>query len=1073
MDNQHNKPLDLEGMRNRLAGKTGQQYWRSLEELAESPGFREILEDEFPQQSRPLRDPVDRRQFLLMTGASLALAGLSGCRYIPQKKIVPYVEQPEDLILGQPMYYATSIPLSGYATGVVVTSHEGRPTKLEGNTLHPASLGAIDAITQAQILTMYDPDRSQNVLHLSEIGTWDDFARETRTNLETSKGQGLRILTETITSPTLSDQLHQLLRQYPDAEWHQYEPCGRDNVREGARLALGAPVNTIYHLDKAARILSLDADFLGTVPGSLRYAHDFTNRRRIRTQDRGEGQAQNLDMNRLYVVESNYTNTGAMADHRLPIRPSQIETVARYVAAKVASGSGTVAPALPSTVPQAWIDACVKDLQSTPRGTAVVMAGDQQGPAVHALAHAINDALGAVGQTVTYTAPIEDTPDYQLGSLQKLVKDMNDGRVTMLLILGGNPVYNAPADLDFKVALGRVSSRTHLSLYEDETSALCHWHLPETHPLEAWGDARAFDGTVSIIQPLIAPLYQGRSANEVLSAFLPQPGSTDQSAVGTIRAGYDIVREFWHRPDNTAAATLVPGWSGLSETEFENRFQTVLHDGLFPNSAAPAITPTLDAAKATAPPATSTPAAHDLDIIFPPDPTVYDGRFANNGWLQELPKPITKLAWDNAALMSPATAFNLNLAPKGIIERAFEANDKIINITVGKNSLKAAVTVVPGHADDTITLHLGYGRTHGGNLANGTGFNTYMLRTSDAMHMATGIQAANTGETYSLAHVRAFHTIDPTDKKTEELIRVVPIEEFAKTRTIEKDEAAVNPTDEEGRPVSLYRNAGEAEHKYEGFGAYAWGMSIDNNLCIGCNACVMACQSENNIPIVGKDQVQRGRDMLWLRIDTYYRGDYSNPASFFEPVPCMHCELAPCEPVCPVAATVHSKEGLNMQIYNRCVGTKYCSNNCPYKVRRFNFYKYVAGQPEPAKMTTNYDVPVLKLSANPDVTIRGRGIMEKCTYCVQRINAARIQAKKDEREIKDGEVVTACAQACPTNAIVFGNLADKNSMVSKLKAEPHDYTLLADLNTRPRTTYLARLQNPNPELAAASETKKG
>jgi molybdopterin-containing oxidoreductase family iron-sulfur binding subunit len=409
------------------------------------------------------------------------------------------------------------------------------------------------------------------------------------------------------------------------------------------------------------------------------------------------------------------------------------------------------------------------------------------------------------------------------------------------------------------------------------------------------------------------------------------------------------------------------------------------------------------------------------------------------------------------------------------MDRVFEANDKVVTITVGQSKLDAAITVVPGLADDTIVLHLGYGRTHGGNLANGTGFNAYKLRTTDALHMATGVKNPEfTGGTYPLAHVRAFHTIDATDHKTEELIRVLPIEEFARTKTMEKDEAAVNPvdTDRPDKQASVYRDAAAGEHRYEGFGAYAWGMSIDNNVCIGCNACVMACQAENNIPIVGKDQIQRGRDMLWLRIDTYYRGDYTNPASFFEPVPCMHCELAPCEPVCPVAATVHSKEGLNMQIYNRCVGTKYCSNNCPYKVRRFNFYKYVAGQPEPGKMTTNYDVPVLKLSANPDVTIRGRGIMEKCTYCVQRINAARIEAKKEEREIRDGEVQTACQQSCPTNAIVFGNLADKGSLVSKLKTEPHDYSLLADLNTRPRTTYLARLQNPNPELATASETKR-
>jgi MoCo/4Fe-4S cofactor protein with predicted Tat translocation signal len=1072
MDKPTNKPLNLDVMRSRLAGQSGQQYWRTLEELANEPGFQEIIEDEFPQQSRPLRTPVDRRQFLLMTGASLALAGLSGCRYIAQKKIVPYVEQPEDLVLGVPMHYATSIPLGGFATGVVVTSHEGRPTKLEGNPDHPASLGAIDAITQAQILTMYDPDRSQNVMHLGQISTWEDFAHETRSNLQTSKGAGLRILTETVTSPTIADQIHRILKQYPGAQWHQYEPCGRDNVREGARLALGTPVNTMYHFDKADRILALDADFLIGMPGSLVYARDFADKRRIRTADRSPSQPKNLAMNRLYTVESNYSITGAMADHRIAIRPSQIETVARYIASKLVSRAGISAPALPAGVSQAWVDACVADLQATPKGTSLIIVGDHQPPTLHAVAHAINDALGNVGQTVTYTASVEDRPEFQLASLQKLVEDMNSGAVTMLLILSGNPVYNAPANLNFAEALGRVPSRTHLSFYEDETSALCHWHLPETHALEAWGDARSYDGTVSIVQPLIAPLFQGRSANEVLSILLIHEGDTDTGSFGGIRAGYDIVREFWGRPDNAAASALVPGWSGFTETEFERRFETVLHDGLFRNSASRPIAPTLDVARATAAPAETT-AAQGLDVLLLPDPTVYDGRFANNGWLQELPKPITKLTWDNSAIISPATAISLSLAPKGSPDRAFEANNKVITIAGPQGTVDAAVTVLPGHADDTITLHLGYGRTHGGNLANGAGFNAYKLRTVEAMHILTGIkEPVATGEVNPLAHVRAFHSIGTETVKTEELIRVVPIQEFAETQKLDKDEAAVNPVDDEGRQESLYRNASVQEHKYEGFGAYAWGMSIDNNVCIGCNACVTACQAENNIPIVGKDQVSRGRDMLWLRIDTYYRGSYENPASFFEPVPCMHCELAPCEPVCPVAATVHSKEGLNMQIYNRCVGTKYCSNNCPYKVRRFNFYKYVAGQPEPEKMTTNYDVPILKLSANPDVTIRGRGIMEKCTYCVQRINLARIAAKKEEREIRDGEVVTACQQACPTNAIVFGDLHDKTSMVSKLKTEPHDYTLLGDLNTRPRTTYLARLQNQNPALVPASATKR-
>ncbi len=1092
-----NNSLNLEFMRDSLNGKTGQEYWRSLEELSQTPGFQEILEDEFPQQARPLKQEVDRRQFLLLAGASLGLAGLSGCRFLPQKKIVPYVEQPEDMVLGKPLFYASAISLSGYATGVIVTSHDGRPTKIEGNRDHPASLGASDSFTQGTILTMYDPDRSQNVQKLGDPSSWSAFLDQARQNLIESGGKGFRILSETVTSPTLADQMGRILKQFPAAKWHQYEPINRDGVHDGTKLAFGEPLNPIYHFDKAEIVVSLDADFLNaTYPGNLRYAREFSNKRRLRTKDisiqGGEGaaskieQPKNAQMNRLYVIESSYSITGAMADHRLPVKASQIEGFAGHLA-KALGLSFTGAPEAASAN-DAVLKAMVSDLQAN-RGKALVIAGDQQPAGVHALAAAMNDALGAIGSTVSYTAPIEANPVNQMESLKELCADMKAGGVKILLILGGNPVYTAPPDLNFASLLKQTQSTIHLSLFDDETSELCQWHLPDTHPLEAWSDARAFDGTVSIVQPLIAPLYEGKSAHEVLSAFLSAPGETDMKALGSMQNGYEILREYWSRPVNPDRDALAPGFKNLNEKEFENAFQTVLHNGLFKDSAAPAKNLKASAAKVALSPEPAG-SANKYSIAFPPDPCLYDGRFSNNGWLQELPKPISKLTWDNAAYISPGDAVKLGLAKEGHPD---QANEKVIEIKVGEAVLRVPALVLPGHADGAITLTQGYGRTKAGKVGTGTGFNANLLRTSAAPWISAGAEVSLTGATYDLAHTREAHSMDA---EAHTLIRVAYLDDFNKPEHLALVPNEASLTDEQkliaeeklsleekkvkgdtqpvGTHESLYWKARENEHKYEGEGAYAWGMSIDNNVCIGCNACITACQSENNISVVGKDQVRRGRDMLWLRIDTYYRGNFDNPGTFFEPVPCMHCEMAPCEPVCPVAATVHSHEGINMQVYNRCVGTKYCGNNCPYKVRRFNYYKYAAGQPEPDKMPNNYDSPVIKLSANPDVTIRGRGVMEKCTYCVQRVNATRIEAKKEGRTVKDGEIQTACQQSCPTQAIVFGNINDKESVVSQLKEQPHDFTLLADLNLRPRTTYLARVQNPNAEiLAATPEVKKG
>jgi MoCo/4Fe-4S cofactor protein with predicted Tat translocation signal len=1059
MDKEQKQPLDMAAIRTRLAETEGKQYWRCLEELADTDEFREFLMDEVPQQTRAIDTGMDRRRFLTLAGASLALAGLSGCRWLPERKIVPYVDNPEGMIPGIPLTYATAVLHGGFATGVLVTSREGRPIKIEGNPDHPASLGRADSITLASILNLYDPDRAQGVTRQGELSTWKEFLEAARQSLERMRptgGVGLRILSETVTSPSLYAQIQELRRQFPQMKWHQYEVAGRSNVRAGAQAAFGEIVNTIYHFDQADRILSLDADFLLSMPNNIRHAHDFAVKRRVRTEAVSATQPQQTTMNRLYMAESTPTITGAMADHRVPMRAGDIESFARAIAHQLGVDVGSGSVAVPAGVPGEWIPALVTDLKAHP-GASLVVAGDHQPPAVHVLAHAMNAALGSVGKTVTYTVPVEFEPTDHIASLKSLVDDMHGGQVQTLLILGGNPVYNAPADLSFARLLSQVPLSAHLGPHEDETSQLCKWHLPETHSLEAWGDARAFDGTATIIQPLIAPLFEGRSALETLAALTENP-----------QPGYDLVHAYWSQQG-------LPG-------DFEKTFQTILHDGLVPNTAltARAVTLRSGAAQLASAPVVLIPGKDgDLEIIFRPDPTIGDGRYANNGWLQELPKPLTKITWDNAVYLSPATAERLRVKEEDVVELQYKGG-----------RVSGPVSLLPGHADNSVTVHLGYGRTHAGRLGNGAGFNAYPIRTSETPDFGMGLKLVNTHGYYPLSFTRAHHSMEGRD-----LVMETTLDGFLKNPSFAHKDTTVNPTEAEllasneeqestvskpgensaAEQGSLYSDAAGSEHKYPAdaeeasYGAYQWGMSIDNNVCIGCNACITGCQSENNIPVVGKDQVMRGREMHWIRVDRYYKGDLETPQTFFQPVTCMHCELAPCEPVCPVAATVHSHEGLNQMIYNRCVGTRYCSNNCPYKVRRFNFYKYTAGQPN--NVPGNYDLPILKLVANPEVTIRGRGVMEKCSYCVQRINLKRIDAKKEGRVLGGNEVVTACQQACPTNAIVFGNILDPNSDVARLKKQPHDYSMLADLNTRPRTTYLAKFRNPNPDIPSDVASK--
>lgn len=989
--------LNLRSLREKLSAKRGEEYWRSLEELADTEEFRELLSAEFPRQTSVWDEAVGRRRFLQLMGASLALAGLSSCTKQPDEEIVPYVRQPEILIPGKPLYYATAMLMGGMATGIIVTSNMGRPTKIEGNPVHPASLGATDAFAQASILALYDPDRSQVIRHNGEISTWSNFLDSITSLFDLQKsirGAGIRLLTETMTSPTFARQWDEFREQFPEARWHQYEPVNLDAMREGSRLAFGGYYNTCYEFANADVVLSLDSNFFADVPGHVRYARDFADRRRIRP---GKN-----DMNRLYVAEACPTITGMMADHRLRARTGEIENIARALAGDLGiEGVDLLHPIVDPKELQ-WIRAGAEDLAKH-RGSSLVLAGPGQPPIVHALVHAMNFALQNQGKSCRFTDPVEANPASQSESLASLLNDIEHGEVDILLMIDGNPVYNAPADLDVARRFSNVKNVIRLSMYEDESSAIAHWHIPQSHYLETWSDARSYDGTATIMQPLIEPLYFSKSIHEFMGELL---GHADSK-------GYDIVRRFWE--------------GRVGKSDIASFWQTTLNNGFVARSASPNrevqlnLSPGLWQVQGTRPASEVVP-QQGFELSFKPDPTIWDGRFANNGWLQELPKPITKLSWDNAALMSPSTAEQLDLS-----------DEDVVTLNYGGRSVDAAVVVVPGHADAAVTVHLGYGRSKTGHVGKGAGFNAFLLRELRQPWFGSRLEIRKTGRRQPLALTQKHHNMEGRNQ-----IRVATLEQFIARPAFAK---AIDPVPPQSQ--SLYQ-----PYTYD---RYAWGMSIDLNACTGCNACVIACQSENNIPIVGKEQVRNSREMQWIRIDTYFKGDLDNPEMYNQPVPCMHCESAPCELVCPVGATVHDSEGLNVMVYNRCVGTRYCSNNCPYKVRRFNFLEY------------NGDLsPTMEMSKNPDVTVRSRGVMEKCSYCIQRINESRSKAEQEDRPIRDGEVVTACQAACPARAIVFGNTNDGSSAVSLRKAEPRDYSLLAELNTKPRTTYLAKLRNPNP-----------
>lgn len=982
--------------------KTGKQYWRSLNQLAETEEFQEMLHREFPEGASELSDSIPRRRFLSIMGASFALAGLASCRK-PVEKIVPYVNQPVDIIPGNSRMYATTMPFQNSAYGLLVESHEGRPTKIEGNELHPSSLGKANYYMQAATLEMYDPDRSEYPLKSGARVKYNEFISVWRglyARYLQSRGEGLAFISSAFSSPSRARLADEIKRKFPRARWVTYEPVSDENIYKGIEIATGRPYQPIYHYENANVVLSLDADFVLQESENVINARGFTSRRHVKSTDD--------EMNRLYVVEGTHSLTGAMSDHRYRLQTRQVGAFTVALAkALQAQGLGiSVASKIDVDLDQFdknWINELARDLANN-RRQGLVVAGRKQPPEVHALVYAINSALGNTGRTVAYR-DLTDSYIPDNDQMADLVHEMEDQQIETLVILGSNPVYDTPVDLGFGSAIDNIDNTIHFGLYANETALESDWHIPEAHFLESWGDARAVNGTVSVIQPLIAPLYEGKSWVE----FLDLLGS------GRDRKGYDIVREAWQ--------------DIISGGNFTAKWRRVLHDGILKNSAMPQKSPRVNSSAVSSalssnPVASETGSGESLEIVFHPSPAVFDGRYANIGWLQELPDGMTKLTWDNAAILSKKTADDLGLESETLIE-----------LTYKDHTMKLPVWILPGHADNSISVNLGYGRKSAGRVGNRVGFNTYALRSSSEPWFDLGLQVKETGKHYKLAGTQDHWSLEGRP-----MVQEATLEEYRQEPHF-AEEAVEHPPQK-----SLWED-------YPFDTGYQWGMSIDLNVCTGCNACTIACQSENNIPVVGKEQVYLGREMHWIRIDRYFAGDIQDPVAVTQPMACQHCETAPCEEVCPVNATMHDHEGLNVQVYNRCIGTRYCSNNCPYKVRRFNFLNYTSPKTETEKM-----------AMNPDVTVRGRGVMEKCTYCLQRIKKSEIRAKREDRKLHTDEVISACQQTCPTDAIVFGDINDPNSRVSQVKKRNRNYRVLAELNTQTRTSYLAKLRNPNPAL---------
>jgi len=1050
------------------APATGRAYWKSLEHLSQTPEFRAFVHHEFPAGAMEALDSTERRTFLKVMGASMALAGLgmAGCRRWPEKHVLPYASRPAESIPGTPQYFATSVTLAGVAHPVLAASYDGRPIKLEGNPEHPASRGASTHFTQAALLDLYDPDRSRSPAQKDADRSWDDYSKFAAGHFETirsAKGAGLAILCGASDSPSLLAMRRRMESSLPQAQWFEYEPLLNDNAVAGLEQSLGSAHRALLDLSAAKVIVSLDADLFGCDPAAVTNIRQFADGRRLENGKK--------EMNRLYAIEAEFTTVGAAADRRVAMRSTDIAAAAAYIASRVASVAGldkfesaAGASSVFTSDVTAALTEIVEDLTAH-RGESVVVAGASQPAIVHAMVAVINDKLGNVGRTIAYAADPSASAGKRrrhLESIRALAGEIVAGRVQTLVILGGNPAYDAPVDLDFQTLLStKAGTVIHLADHRNETSKVSTWHINRAHALEAWGDGRSWDGSYTLQQPLIEPLFGGRSEIELLAMIL-----------GEARVnGREIVQE-----------TFAQEIGGRDD----RKWKQTLHDGFLAGSAATKVTPTANTNGLAEEAATLASAWSSTigqwEIAFRPHPTIYDGRFANNGWLQELPDPLTKLTWDNALLISPASADELGVK-----------SGDLVRAKVENRSIEAPVFVLPGIANKTAVAHLGFGRQMEGRICKGAGFNFGALRGTEAPYSPPATIDRASGS-YTLATTQDHHTINANSvggkgvqKRLPSLVREADLNEYAK-----------NPSFAAGRTHVVHRLSVWEETNLDG-APYRWGMAIDLNACVGCNACITACQAENNIPVVGKDQISRGREMHWLRVDRYFRFAHSEDHSFdtskiesvvMQPLTCQHCENAPCEQVCPVAATVHDQDGLNVMVYNRCIGTRYCSNNCPYKVRRFNYFDYHMRTPmreqhgllqvQPDYYAPHQATPhdLIRLQFNPDVSVRMRGVMEKCTYCVQRITRARIAAKNEftrlpaeEKQklnqsgarvaIADGAVTPACAQACPAQAIVFGDLADSNSRVARLQREARSYEMLEELNVKTRTRYLAKVRNPH------------
>ncbi|MDZ7715845.1 MAG: TAT-variant-translocated molybdopterin oxidoreductase [Balneolaceae bacterium] len=1007
-------------------------YWKSLNELAKNEEYQKFEEREFPENATELDDKVSRRSFLRVMGASVALAGFAACRR-PVQKILPYSKQPEEVIPGVPLFYASAMPFQDALTGLVIENHEGRPTKVEGNELHPASLGSSSKFNQASMLQMYDPDRSRNVTKDGQASSYNDFAAFCSEHFADTD-RNIVFISEANSSLTYNRIKEQALNKFSNAQWVTYEAFSEDNAIEGTNIAFGERLRTVNHYDKADVIVSFDDDFLNPAANknSVENTKKFTKARKVESTDD--------TMSRLYSIESTFTVTGSNADNRLRVKSSEVPLFIYALASKLSesiSGLSAFSGYTNKFSNHDWMQPLAEDLLDN-SGSSVLTVGSEHSAEVHAAVAAINKALDNDGDTVTYHEVSHFDDQNNREAFANVVEAMNNGNIDTVVMVGTNPVFTAPADLNFDEALNNVETSMHLSLYVDETSSSTNWHVNRAHYLEAWGDGYSYTGARSVIQPQIEPLFSGISEIEFLNTIVS----------GEQTKGYELVQNTWKQ---------------FYSTNFKSKWEKILHDGIDGENIFPASNVSLkrrfSAQLRNA--LSETEESTGMELVIRPDSKLFDGRYANNGWLQELPDPMTKITWDNVALMSKKTADELGIEAAGL----GVAQAEMLSITANGTTIEVPAWIQPGHADDSITITVGYGQDRSGRVASGTGVDTYPFRTTSSMLFTKDISVEKTGQTYEIAC-----TQDHSSMEGRSLLRYATLDDYKEEPDFSSYDSAYDaelPGEayafEKGvdEPLSIFDAIDEAEYPdYEP----QWGMSIDLNSCIGCGTCTIACQAENNIPVIGKREVSNGREMHWIRNDRYFEGDVDNPKALHQPVPCMHCELAPCEQVCPVAATTHSDDGMNQMTYNRCIGTRYCANNCPYKVRRFNFFNYTK-----EFLTDGQDPEVIQMAMNPEVTVRFRGVMEKCSYCVQRTNRAKIQTEIDTNgatmKPEDGSVKTACQQACPADAIYFGDLTDKESKVTKTKLNERNYLLLEELSTRPRTSYLAKLRNPNPKLA--------